>query len=574
MSYRKFLSIALFQILLFSEAKSQATIQLLLLDDSNNQPLETIIKWHSQKTNEDYYFKTDKNGKAAITIKGNDSYKTTVPYSLDEYTVAVPSDPNYHKDLVLRFEIEKTAPLPPVVEQPKVQPRVKINYQNLVGLQIFNRPLSKRLEIIEIESQNKVKTMERDTESFALPTERRYKLVMEGVEIQNNVMDLTTFSPKMVGFVLYFNADNSARLYPIVNATAVNLVQKNLIGEPVVGEKITIVGQKTGQKYEALTRENGSVLYIVPKDDSYEISLQYFPKIWTLNAQSSMSRDLTTFSYTITYPSSIEVDKRKKEAEKRIEERDSLYRTTKKKSELAVPEFTSKIGSEKDMMLKKVERDPHYFEKIHNAVCAVLYRFSTKWTEKVIVTDVTGSMYPYLEELALWNVLEFMKDEKNAYVFFNDGDNKPDYSKIMGKTGGIYGTQSNNTDTIIKYMHLAMKKGVGGDAPENNIEALLVSQKYAQSAAAEYIMVADNLSPIKDLMLLSYLKKPIHIILCGVDASTGIHPDYLWLAYKTRGSVHTVDEDTMNLGSMVEGKTVTIAGRNYQLLNNQFFEVK
>jgi hypothetical protein len=71
---------------------------------------------------------------------------------------------------------------------------------------------------------------------------------------------------------------------------------------------------------------------------------------------------------------------------------------------------------------------------------------------------------------------------------------------------------------------------------------------------------------------LSDIDKPIHVILCGVREQ--IHPDYLWLAYKTRGTLHTIEEDIMNLGAMMEGKTVTIKGRTYKLLNNRFFEMK
>ena len=212
-------------------------------------------------------------------------------------------------------------------------------------------------------------------------------------------------------------------------------------------------------------------------------------------------------------------------------------------------------------------------EKIKKVVCAVLYRYREKWTSKVIVTDVTGSMYPYMEELGLWHALEFMKEEKNTYIFFNDGDNKPDNEKIIGKTGGIYSTQNNATDTVVSLMYKAMNKGFGGDAPENNIEALLVAEKYA-APNTEIVMIADNYSAIKDINLLSKLTKPVHIILCGTSILQGIHPNYLWLAYKTHGSVHTIEEDIMNLSELVQGKIITIGGSSYKLLGNRFFEIK
>ncbi len=563
----------LFQILFFSSAKSQATIQLLLLNDGNNQPLETTIKWHGQKSNKDYYFKTDKTGKTTVVIQGGDSYKTSVPYSLDEYTVDVPSDPNFKKDLVLKFEIEKATPPPVVAEQPKPQVRVKINYQNLVGLQILNKPQGKRLEIVEIESQKKIKTMERDTESFALPTEKHYKLVMEGVDIQGATMDMSVFSPKMVAFVLYFNSNKTARLYPVVNATAINIQQTNLASMPVVGDTIRLLGAKNNKEYASVTGQNGSVLFIVPKNDNYEVNLKYRAKFLTLDVEKSQHLDFMVYSYILKYPGCLEYETQVKELLKKIAENDSTYQFLWQARELESPQFNEQIYKEKDTISPKLAQNGQYFEQNNKVVCAVLHRFHHTWTDKVIVTDVTRGMYPYMKQLALWHSLESQKTEKNTFMFFNDGDEKLPFDKVIGKIGGIYVTQKNLTDSIIRVMLYAKSKGDGGEPPENNVEALIESQDFALPFS-EIIMIADCYSPIKDLILLPKFKKPVHIILCGAKRFESIHPDYIWLAYKTRGSLHTIEEDIMDLSGMVEGKILTVNGRNYQFLNNRFFEVR
>jgi hypothetical protein len=363
-------------------------------------------------------------------------------------------------------------------------------------------------------------------------------------------------------------------LYPISNEnTVINLVYINLKNKPISLDSIVLIGKKTGIKYPKITSENGSALFIVPKSDNYEVHLKYFPKISTINVENSRLRALTTFTYIVNYPSSNDVETQKMEAEKRIAERDSLYKLFEKANEIKRDKLTESIGVYKEEVKEKLTKDTHAFEQTQNVIGAVLYRFRKEWTRKVIVTDVTGSMFPYMKELALWHALGLMKEEKNTYLFFNDGDDKPDRAKIIGKTGGIYTTQSAATDSIIGLMYEAMDNGNGGDYPENNVEALWEGQKYATSAD-ELIMVADNYSAIKDISLLSKITKPVRVILCGVNKYGGIHPDYLWLAYKTKGSIHTIEDDIMDIGSTVEGKTITIKGRTYQLLNNRFFEIK
>jgi hypothetical protein len=552
-----------------------ATIHLLLLDNDNGKPLQTNIKWHSLKTSKDLVFKTDKDGKATFVVEGNQKYETSLPNSQDEYDVDVPNTPNSSRDLTLKFSIDKqnTQNVTPSVSTVQQTPD-EIIYRNLIGLQILNKPSGKVVEVIDIDSQKVVFSSSNDTSRILLPIKRRYKCAIKGINIQNDVFSLPTFSTKMMPYILYFNGDNSANLYPISEEnTAINLTYINLKNKPVNAENIVLIGQKTGIKYTGITGENGATLFLVPKNDIYEIHLKYFPKISTINVQNSLKRALTTFNFIINYPSSEEVEKQKIEQDKRIAERDSLYKLFEKAKELKSKEFTESVGVYKEEVKEKLKEDDHTFEKKQNAIGSVLYRFRKEWTQKVIVTDVTGSMFPYMKELATWQALGLMKEEKNTYLFFNDGDDTPDRAKIIGKTGGIYTTQSAITDTIIQLMYEAMDNGNGGDFPENNIEALIEAQKYAESPA-ELIMVADNFSAIKDMVLLPKLTKPVHIILCGVNKYSGIHPDYLWLAYKTKGSIHTIEEDIMDIGKTVEGKTITIKGRVYQLLNNRFFEIK
>ena len=55
-----------------------------------------------------------------------------------------------------------------------------------------------------------------------------------------------------------------------------------------------------------------------------------------------------------------------------------------------------------------------------------------KWSEKLIVCDLTGSMMPYASQLSLWYQLNVAKEKNLQFVFFNDGDSKLHSQKKIG----------------------------------------------------------------------------------------------------------------------------------------------
>jgi len=89
----------------------------------------------------------------------------------------------------------------------------------------------------------------------------------------------------------------------------------------------------------------------------------------------------------------------------------------------------------------------------------------------LVVTDMTGSMYPYFSQLLVWHALKMNEGKKLPYVFFNDGDNA--LHKPIGQTGGLYPVETNSTFKLYSSMQRCMKGGFGGDCPENNMEAVI-----------------------------------------------------------------------------------------------------
>ena len=193
-----------------------------------------------------------------------------------------------------------------------------------------------------------------------------------------------------------------------------------------------------------------------------------------------------------------------------------------------------------------------------------------KWGKAIVIADVTGSMYPYTGQLLKWLAVTLTDKQKRHFVFFNDGDNKDDAVKVIGKTGGIYSAYSNSYDEIEKTIEKAMLNGGGGDAPENNIEALLESDKLCTDCDS-IVMIVDNWAPIKDISLLGKYNKPVKVVVCGVFGR--INKDYLKLVRDTKGSLHLIEEDIYNLSELKEGESIKIHGRVYKLVKGEFVDI-
>ena len=189
------------------------------------------------------------------------------------------------------------------------------------------------------------------------------------------------------------------------------------------------------------------------------------------------------------------------------------------------------------------------------------------WKKMLVVEDVTGSMMPFIADLLLWNALKGNLQNTSHFVFFNDGDSKTTDEKVIGSTGGLYHAKPKNVDILEETMISAIAGGDGDDTPENDIEAVLAGIK-ACPDCEEVVLISDNGATPRDLELVSQITKPVHVILCGVRYAP--NPAHLYIAWKTKGSLHTIKEDITKLASMEEGQSITIMGRTYKILNGKF----
>lgn len=191
----------------------------------------------------------------------------------------------------------------------------------------------------------------------------------------------------------------------------------------------------------------------------------------------------------------------------------------------------------------------------------------------LVVTDWTGSMYPYGAQVLKWQQMHEGKNAIKGYVLFNDGNRLPDYRKRIGGTGGVYYVKSDSLAKIQRMMSIVAKLGGGGDIQENNLEAVWKGMRICKGWT-DIVMIADNNAPVRDMVLLAKITVPIHIILCGVTETSGIHPNYLEIARISKGSISLMGETLNDLSTWKEGETKLLYGKKYKMKREKIVVVK
>lgn len=242
-----------------------------------------------------------------------------------------------------------------------------------------------------------------------------------------------------------------------------------------------------------------------------------------------------------------------------------------------VPRSLAKCGTTSDEELfdfspaKSRERlIPKSFESTDGKLLRNVVERNPDMDSLLMVVDLTGSMGPYIAQvLDLMSELVVKNDPcVTCFSLFNDGDAKEDHDKKISKTGGIYILSDDiSLDKLGKLISKAMRRGSGGDSPENNLEAVIEAEKKCQHYK-DIVMVADNWATPRDAGLVVKLSRPVHWILCGVDGE--INPDYLDLVRENKGVLHTSNSDVVNLHRMKENETISIDGIVYKLVKGRF----
>jgi hypothetical protein len=338
----------------------------------------------------------------------------------------------------------------------------------------------------------------------------------------------------------------------------------DISGKPLSDEVVVISGEVRKKNIKCKTDLKGNVKVWIPKGDHYTINFKYN------NAFAGFDVEYTRGSSVITksmeYLGTKEIERRNKIEAERIAREEKI----EQEKEKALMEYCRKKGvsREEGIRLRYLEDLHKQHQNKDSVILAVLNR--NRWENKLIICDVTGSMTDFVPQLALWYQLKMHSEPNLQFVFFNDGENKVDSIRKVGNAGGIYYSKAKEIPDLFKFMFNVCSRGSGGELAESNMEALIKGTQMAKPFK-ELVMIADNRSPVWDIELLSQFKTPVHIIVCGV--TDWIDEDYLNIALKTGGSIHTIEQDITAIARMIEGQEITINKITYRVMGGSFVRI-
>ena len=195
-----------------------------------------------------------------------------------------------------------------------------------------------------------------------------------------------------------------------------------------------------------------------------------------------------------------------------------------------------------------------------------LDRNLTQWPDAVLICDLTTSMYPYTTQLFAWFRRHRRQPSVKGIVFFTDCDSLGQQTRPGGPPGRMFVTHELSSSHVLPILLKAARNTVRNkDEAENNVEALLFAQRQF-SSAKHLILIADNLSTVKDMNRVGQVKKPVHVVLCGTTGSDTAHafqPDYYTIARQTGGSLHTLEDD-LNPAQIALTTTLRVGSRYYR----------
>lgn len=210
-------------------------------------------------------------------------------------------------------------------------------------------------------------------------------------------------------------------------------------------------------------------------------------------------------------------------------------------------------------------------QKLQDSTIFKILNRNKSWKEMVCVADVTGSMSPYTIQLLVWAKFNEKQKTFKQFVFFNDDDAKSnDQSKSLD-TSGIWSLESFKAEKVMDQMLLSMQKG---GHIENDLEAILYAHKKFPKNIKNLVLIADNWEDPCDMQLLLKIKElgiPVKVIVCGVNKV--LNTKYLELAYHTNGSIHTLEEDLIDMAKINEGKIFIFSGMKFKMQGGKFLKI-
>ncbi len=195
-----------------------------------------------------------------------------------------------------------------------------------------------------------------------------------------------------------------------------------------------------------------------------------------------------------------------------------------------------------------------------------LARNRLRWPDAVIVCDLTTSMYPYTTQLVSWLRQQVANARPLGLVFFTDCDSLGHQTRPGGLPGKMYVVRDPDPNAILPPLLAAAHNTIKNqDDAENDVDALIAAQQ-AFPKARHLILIADNLSRVKDIERLTTVDRPVHVILCGTtggDLTSPFQSDFEQIARQTKGSLHTLNDD-LDPAANLSGETLHVGPFYYR----------
>ena len=599
--------------------------------DAQHQPLQTYIYFYGKATKKTFSLPTQtaENNKNEILLPNGDTYLVYSSISSIAYQVHVTEVENQLYNLSFPFPTDKADQVHPTPDKALVR-ILPINHE---------RETQKAKVVLTSQKDNKVYHSLTDSTNleganvFLVPTDDSYSIDINEAKNYDKIDVEEKYFSKIDRYIQY-EGMKIGKLQPSLDSAVFSLVYLDLSEKAVPNEIFTITSKTTGKKYTTPpTNKDGKTQIKVPIGESYSIGIKYYEEFMV--QEVSNQEGIYVLPLEILYPSSEQIEARRKEMEEEDKKREEEWKKLeeemaaldRKNEELRqerirkereavekanreyeiqleklkqaqklqdsletirmqkqIAEYQAQEAKRKELALKKeaeikaaevkelrdvLKRNQYSWGS--DTVVSKILNGQKEWKKKLIVLDVTSSMLPYIEQVKYWYSLNYAQDSTMEFYLFNDGNGISNSRKEIGQTGGIYECKSCTINDLEQLIVQARNAGNGGDSQENDLEALLYALKYTDGYD-ELILVADNMSYARDMIMIGKIGVPVRIILCGT--SRFVNEQYLDIAYRTGGSVHTIEEEINDLSGMIEGKEIKIGNYNYRFTKGRFFRMK
>ena len=545
--------IFIFSVLFFSilpcfsqiqQATKNEALLYMLIVNKDDKPIEEKITIHSVKTKEEYSVNSNSDGIAEILLPKNDTYIISLEFEPNYDKIIIPNEEVYTLNYKIFYDKD----------------RLKNAANSIIHFELLKAdgsPLSEEITLVSEKTNLKysLNTNEKGKSDITIPNNDTYLISLKSAP------DYARFEVPYVlnyelNYSLLYEGSYEGAVYPSLTKALFKFKFYNLDSVLVPDENFYLLSKKNGKIYKTTTNNKGIGYLLVPLGDSYSASSEYFKNFGERNIEPEHS--LYQVDVSLLFIRSVDFLKRKAEEEKILEERELEWEKTKEDYEKYI----------RQTAMTKAFR---YAPMIDSVFTTVMDR-NTHWKNKLIILDVTGSMRPYTDQVRMWYELNYSTKDSIQFVLFNDGDGLPDDWKVIGKTGGIHYCTYCDIKTFSNTLNDARYSGNGGDGPENDLEATIAAINNCTNYT-DIILVVDNYSPVRDIELLKLINKPVKIILCGAK-NRYVHTDYLDIAYHTNGSVHTIEDDIVDIGNTIEGVKIKIGKHYYILTKGKFVYYK